>query len=331
MRDRTTLTAFLVCALLAGGNGVAVRFSNHELAPLWGATLRFAVATIVLFGIVGLRRIPLPRGGALIGSALYGALAFGMTFGFLYVGLVRAGAGVGQIVLALVPLLTFLFAVVQRLERFRWQGLIGASVALAGIAVVFSDQVRAEVPAASMLAIIAGAACMAESNVVIKLFPRAHPLSTNAVAMGVGGLLLVIASFVAGEVHAVPTQPQTLLAVTYVALVGSIVVFSLFLYVIARWSASASSYVMLIIPLVTVILGAALDHEQVTWAYLVGGPLVLAGVYIGAFARRLPFVRPAETVPPSAGAARRFGVHRWLDRSAQRRNRGEWPTGRRLL
>ena len=80
MRDRATLVAFLVCALLAGGNAVAVRFSNHELAPLWGATLRFAVATAILLTVVAVLRLPLPRGRALVGSVLYGLLAFAAAF-----------------------------------------------------------------------------------------------------------------------------------------------------------------------------------------------------------------------------------------------------------
>jgi len=54
-------------------------------------------------------------------------------------------------------------------------------------------------------------------------------------------------------------------------------------FVIGRWSASVTSYVMLLIPLVTVVLGAQLDNEVVTPAYFIGGPLVLAGVYLGAF------------------------------------------------
>ena len=128
---------------------------------------------------------------------------------------------------------------------------------------------------------------MAASNVVIKLFPRAHPLATNAVAMGVACLVLLVASVVTGESLRLPTRAETWLAVAYVSVIGSVVVFSLFLFIIARWSASASSYVMLVIPLVTVIAASALDHETVTLAYFVGGPLVLAGVYVGAFARPL--------------------------------------------
>ena len=35
------LAAFIVGALLAGGNAVGIRVSNRELDPLWGAGLRF--------------------------------------------------------------------------------------------------------------------------------------------------------------------------------------------------------------------------------------------------------------------------------------------------
>jgi drug/metabolite transporter (DMT)-like permease len=294
LRDRTTTAAFLLIVLLAGGNGVAIRFSNHELAPLWGATLRFVVASAVLLAAVRIWRLALPRGQALIGAVLYGLLGFALTFGLAYTALVDVGAGLAQIVLAMVPLFTFLLAVVQGLERFRWQSLLGCAVALAGIAIVFGEQVEAAVPVVSLLAIVAGAASMAESNVVIKRYPRAHPLATNAVAMGAASVALLLATLIAGQRITVPVGMQTWLAVGYVSVLGSVGVFSLFLYVLARWSASSSSYVMLLIPLVTVALGAALDREAVTPAYFLGGPLVLLGTYIGAFA------------PPLSEVVRRF-------------------------
>jgi drug/metabolite transporter (DMT)-like permease len=303
VRDRTTVTAFVICALLAGGNGVGVRFSNHELAPLWGATLRFGVAAAVLFAIVLLRGIALPRGRALVGALVYGLLAFALTFALLYWGLQRAGAGLAQIVLALVPLLTFLLAVAQRLERFAWQVLGGSLVAVAGIGIVFVDQVGGTVPLMSLLAVLGGAAAMAESNVAIKRFPRAHPMATNAVAMGGAFVVLLAVSFAAGEPHAVPSRLETWAAVAYVSVIGSVTVFSLFLFIIERWSASATSYVMLIVPLVTVAASAALDHETVTWAYLVGGPLVLAGVYLGAFAPPLRRLVPRRVAALAGGAA----------------------------
>ncbi|MDQ6794857.1 MAG: EamA family transporter [Chloroflexota bacterium] len=237
----------------------------------------------MLLAIVALRRVPLPRGSVLIGSFLYGALGFGAAFGFIYWGLVRTPAGLAPVILALVPLLAFLLAVGQGLEHFRRQSLAGALLALVGIAIVFSERVGAGAPLGSMLAVLA-AACMAESNVVVKRFPKCHPVANNAIAMGTGAAILLALSVVAGDAHVLPTETRTWTAVAYVSLAGSVAVFSLFLFVIQRWTASSTSYVMLLMPLVTVVLGAALAGESITPAFLAGGAFVLSGVYVGAFA-----------------------------------------------
>ena len=102
--ERVALTAFLTYTVLAGGNAVCIRFSNRELAPLWGASLRFALAAAVLLAIMVVLRLTFPRGRGLIGSLLYGLLNISAGFGLVYYGLVQVHAGLAQILLALVPL-----------------------------------------------------------------------------------------------------------------------------------------------------------------------------------------------------------------------------------
>ena len=51
--DRAIVIAFLATVLLAGINAVAVRLSNAELAPFWGAALRFGCATAI-FAVIAL-------------------------------------------------------------------------------------------------------------------------------------------------------------------------------------------------------------------------------------------------------------------------------------
>ena len=56
-RERVVLACFLASALLAGGNGVSIRFSNRELPPLWGAALRFSLAAALLLAVMAARRL----------------------------------------------------------------------------------------------------------------------------------------------------------------------------------------------------------------------------------------------------------------------------------
>ncbi len=290
--DRTTLAAFVAFVTLAGGNVVAVRYvacEGCELDPFWAAGTRFLLASAILVGIALAVRAGMPRGRAMFGAVLYGLLGFGLAFAFAYWGLERVSAGFGAVFLATVPLLTFAFALAHRQERFRWDGLFGGVFAVAGMAVIFREGLGAGVPFASLLSLFAGAACFAETAIVVKAFPRVHPASMNAIGLGVGGLMLLLLALLYGESLAVPEFAETWFAQVYLVLFGSVVAFTLYVYVLRRWTASAVSYEGVLIPIVAILLASWLQDEEITWAFAAGSVLVLIGVYVGALRR------PAET------------------------------------
>lgn len=293
--DRSTLLAFAGVIVLGGVNGVAIGFLNRELAPVWGAALRFGSAAALLFGLAALRGTRLPRGGALIGSAAYGIAYFGIGFGLIHWALVEAPPGMTQVILAVVPLVALLLAVAHGVETFRWQGLAGALLALAGVAVVFAERLGTALPGLVLLAILGGAIGVAEGTVLVKRFPRSDPIAGNAIAMAVAAALLIVVSLIAAERWSLPTSAPSWSALIYLASIGSVAVFVLFLYVVGRWTASAASYMWPLLPLVAVPFSALIVGEPVTPLLLVGGALVGVGVYVGAVAPTLEVgARPAE-------------------------------------
>ena len=281
--DSLTLLAYLFIVIFAGANAVAVRFTVAELPPFWGAVLRFAAAALIFWVIALIRKASMPAGRALFGVLLYGFLSFGASYAFLYWGLQEIPAGMTQVILALVPLMTFFSAFFHGLESFRWRGLFGATLAVVGIAFAFFDQPAGQLPFLSLFAIVAGAACIAESTVVVKMYPQSDPFMTNALAMTVGALTLVILSLITGEAWTWPTRPATWASILYLIFIGSVVVFYLFLFIIRRWTASATSYQFVLFPFVTVLVAGWLAGETVNSAFVVGGTLVLLGVWVGAF------------------------------------------------
>ena len=72
----------------------------------------------------------------------------------------------------------------------------------------------------------------------------------------------------------------------YLALVGTVGVFTLYLVVLKYWTASRAAYDFVLIPLPTVLLSAWLDDEPLGLGLLAGGALVLFGVYLGALKQR---------------------------------------------
>ena len=286
--DRSTLAAFLGTVVIGGTNAVAVKLTVPELGALWSGALRFLVAGLIMAAIVVVTRRSFPSGRGLAGAALFGAIGLGASYGFLYTSALTTPAGTIMVLVALTPLLTFGLAIAHGLERFRAQGLVGAVVALAGIGVVFADQVSANVPLVSLALAAAGAVCIAESSVIVKLIPRSDPFGTNAVGMLTGCVLLLGGSLVVGEERSLPSAAGQWLALGYLVVLGSVVMFALYLFALRRWTASGMSYTTLLFPLVTVPLAAVVAGEQIAPALLVGGAIILAGVYAGAFARLRP-------------------------------------------
>lgn len=280
--DYLTLLAYGFTVIFAGGNAVGVRFTVAELPPFWGATIRFAVAALIFWVLALARRASLPVGRAMVGVLLYGFFAFGASYAFLYWGLQTVPAGLTQVILALVPLLTFFFAYFHGLEAFRWRGLFGALLAVGGIAYAFFEQPGGSLPILPLLAIIGGAACLAEGTVIAKMYPQSDLFMTNALALTVGTFVLSLLSLVSGEAWTLPTQTATWVSIIYLVIFGSVLVFYLYLFVVQRWTASATSYQFVLFPFVTVLLAGWLADETINSAFLVGGALVLIGVWIGA-------------------------------------------------
>jgi drug/metabolite transporter (DMT)-like permease len=79
--NKLTLSAFVIVVLFLGVHFVAVKFSHQELQPFWGASLRFIMASVLLFGSARIRDIALPKRRALIGAGLFGLFSFAINFG----------------------------------------------------------------------------------------------------------------------------------------------------------------------------------------------------------------------------------------------------------
>ncbi len=261
---------------------MSIRFSNRELDPFWGATLRFALAGALLIVVVAAMRIELPRGRALAGSALYGVFNFAGSFGFAYYALVRLHGGLGQTLLALVPLATLFLAVAQRQERIRASALVGCLLGLVGVAVVSRAPLQESVPIASVLAVLGAVLCFAEAAVLVRRLPPVNAVAMNAVGMTAGAVVLFAITLIAGDSIELPQRRATWIAVAFLVVIGSCIVFVLGLVVLRYWEASRFSFLFVVVPPIAVAVSAWLDDEPVGAGLLIGGLLILAGVYVGA-------------------------------------------------
>jgi drug/metabolite transporter (DMT)-like permease len=188
-------------------------------------------------------------------------------------------------ILAFVPLLTFFLAILHGQEAFRWRGLFGALVSLAGILIAVRSRLAGGVHLPSVLAVAAAASLIAESNVFFKTIPRTNPIVTNALGTTSGAVFLLVVSLLAGEHWVAPAAGGTWLVYLYLVLAGSVGLFYLYLFVLSRWTASATSYAFLLFPVSAVVLAALIGGETISAGFMAGVGLVMVGVWVGVVQR----------------------------------------------
>jgi len=102
------------------------------------------------------------------------------------------------------------------------------------------------------------------------------------VGMTAGAVVLFLGSWLVGDSFTLPTLQATWLALAYMVVIGSGVVFILWVYVLRRWEASRAAYNFVLVPPITLLFSSWITGEQVGVELIFGGLLVLTGVYIGA-------------------------------------------------
>jgi len=208
---------------------------------------------------------------------------------------VRVEAGRATVFLAFVPLMTLFLATAHGLETMSWRRVAGALIAVVGIVVVVGGGLGTTLTLPLLLALIVGVVCNAEGAVIFKLLPKGNPVATNAVAFTTGAAVLAGASMLAGETWSLPAAANTWAALTYLVVIGSVLVFYLYLFVLGRWPASRTAYGFVLLPVAAIPISAWLTGEVVTASFV----LALSSCWwrlAGAISRsRRP--APAESAP----------------------------------
>jgi drug/metabolite transporter (DMT)-like permease len=267
--------------VITAANPVAIRFSNRELAPFWGGGLRLLLMAGLLALLTGLLRLELPRGRALRGAILFGALNYGCAVGLTYYGFVHVHAGIGQLMFALVPLAALLLAGLQGQERVHARAVAGAFCAVGGVAVLAQAQVRDSLPPLSLLALLGSVLCVSQAAVLVRRFPPVHVVTMNAVGTLAAALVLLPVALAAGEPIVPPRHGATWIALAF-GVLGGALLFVLYVFVLKRWVASRAAYLFVLAPFITFVLSTRLDDEPLGPSILVGGAFIVAGVYVGA-------------------------------------------------
>jgi drug/metabolite transporter (DMT)-like permease len=167
-------------------------------------------------------------------------------------------------------------------ERMTWGKIAGVVLGVFGVGVVFSNQlaISGRLALAGCVAMVLSAFFAAYSNVLVKTRGRnLNPAVLAAFQMLFGLVpLLLYGLALEGNPLRLRWTPLALLCLLYLAVVGTVVAFLMYYWLIQHMDVTKTMLISLVTPVVAVILGMFVLDEQLSWRTLVGGAMIMAGI-----------------------------------------------------
>ena len=278
------LFVWFALSVIWGTTWLFIKLGLQDLPPVSFAAARFVIAATILLMVMawqGIRFPRLRRDWLLLAAT--GALAFTTNYGLLFWGEQHISSGLAAVLQATIPAFGLVIAHYHLPdERITPLKLCGVGLGIAGVAVIFSDQLQIAGRLAlwGSAAVVLGALAVSYANVLVKAHGRhLHP-ATLAAGQMLCGLAPLLLFGIVTEGNPLKFR-WTLMAVgslLYLALVGSVVAFLLYYWLLKHMDVTKTMLISLATPPVAVALGWLVLGEQLMWRTLLGGACILLGI-----------------------------------------------------
>lgn len=275
-----------------GSTYLAIRFALEAYPPLFFPGLRFVVAGSVLMLALRLRGAPLPTLRQFGCSAAIGFLLLNVGNGAVVYAQQSVGSALAATVVATMPLWASLFGGIwgQWPRKMQWIGLV---VGFSGILLLNIGGDFAANPLSAALLVTASVS-WAFGSVWSRRIDLPKGAMSTACQMLSAGLLFLLASWWRGESWQLVTTPRAMAALAYLAVFGSIIAFSAYIYLVQTVSPQLATSYAYVNPVIALLFGVGLGGELFVASELAAMALVLFGVLlIVRYNRPLPARPPA--------------------------------------
>jgi drug/metabolite transporter (DMT)-like permease len=290
--ERLPLLVWLALCAIWGSTWLAIKLGLRDLPPITFAGIRFALAALLLGGIITLRKFRLPTAAEewrLL--AFTGLLSITVNYALVFWGEQHISSGLAALLSATVPL--FGLPLAHRYltsEPLTWQKMGGVLLGLVGMGIVFSGELGTGGPLAlwASAGIVVAALATAQAGVLVKARGTHLEPSVLAGVQMAGGCipLLVGGVIVEGNPLNFHWTPLAIASLGYLTVLGSVVAFLMYYWLIRHTAVSSVLMIPLVTPLVAVLFGVLFGGETVGWQTALGGSAILGGVTLAVVVKK---------------------------------------------
>jgi drug/metabolite transporter (DMT)-like permease len=283
-----TLSAFAIIYFVWGSTYLAIRIGVRELPPFLFASIRFLIAGLILFGWTIARGERSPSKRQWMSIFLLAVLIFVFDYGLLFWAEQRIPSGIAAVIMAAIPLFMTLSEILfLRTQKLTARLATALLIGILGVAVLMSRSLNlggAPVDRAGALAVLTGAITWSVASILMRKLPLPpSKMMSSGAQMLAGGMFLALAAAALGEFHHFhpsTVSPAAWFSLLYLTVAGSIVGFTVYLWLLHHESPTKVATYAYVNPVVAVLLGYLFAGEALGLRTILGTLFVLISVVV---------------------------------------------------
>ena len=284
---RIVLGYILIC-LIWGSTWLAIRLGLDSLTPILSAGFRFSLAAILVFVLMKIRGMKLQTDSLSIRIYLIlGFFSFLIPFGLVYWAEQFIPSGLASIIFAVMPFFVILFSYFfLKEEMISFYQIVGVIFGFTGIVIIFSEKLKIDLSNdfIGMMAVLLSSITQAGIAIILKKYAKhLNPLSMNLVPLAIAGISMTLIGLIFENLSVLKFDMKAIFSVGYLALFGTVMTFSTYYWLMKKVNLLFLSLSTFITPIIAVILGWLILHENFSLQALIGSILVLIGILFANF------------------------------------------------
>ena len=283
MSSKAVLAVVVLVAVLIGGNFTALKFALDHSTPLLIAGMRTVIGGTFLLGFAFLRgeRFPTSRRD-LFNIFMVSLSITTVSSGLLVFGVSRVTAGVASLVASTMPMFTAVLALVLMKTQISRLAGLGLAVGFAGTLVLASPSLGGGSATIGIVSLIVSAIAWAFGNVYMKWqdMTNVSPIMLVGVQLYMSAMCLIPFALMVEGTSDTEWTLGLFAPLLYAAIPANAVTFALLATVVRKATPTQAASTAYLIPLFGVFFGWLIRDERLGIVELMGGVLIIMGVYV---------------------------------------------------
>jgi drug/metabolite transporter (DMT)-like permease len=267
-----------------GTTWLASKEGVRHMPALQLAGIRQLIGGILYISYFLYKKAPWPKGKQWKAIFILSILNFVLSNGLSTWGVKYISSGLGAIIGAIFPLWIVIITLFKG-ERLARLSILGLVISFCGVCVIFydhlSDFLKPDFRFGIIISLIATVSWAFGSLYTKKKAASFNPYFSLGLQMLISSfitLAVVGATGTGVNISSIPANSWW--AMGYLVIIGSVLTFIAFIYMLQRLPPEINSIYAYINPIVAVLLGAIIFGEPLTMAIAIGGTITLSGLYM---------------------------------------------------